>query len=59
MVLDYDNSVIKWGEIEVCMKSDDFYDSKEKLCAAFVDSTEPEEIIEENKRTNKILDSTY
>ena len=59
MVMDYDKSVIKWGEIEIAMKSDDFYDSKEKLYAAFVDSTEPEEVIEENDRTNKILDATY
>ena len=43
----YDKSVIKWGEIEIAMKSDDFYDSKEKLHAAFVDSTEPEEAIED------------
>ena len=57
--MDYDKSVIKWGEIEIAMKSDDFYDSKEKLYAAFVDSTEPEEVIEENDRTNKILDATY
>ena len=59
MVLDYENSVIKWGDIEVAMKSDDYYDSKEKLCAAFVEFTEPEEVIKENKRTNKILDATY
>ena len=50
---------IKWRDIEVCMKSDDYYDSKEKLYAAFVESSEPEEVIQENKRTNKILDATY
>ena len=39
MILDYENSVIKWGDIEVCMKLDDYYDYKEKLYGAFVDST--------------------
>ena len=39
------------------MKLDYFYDSKEKLCKTFVGSTKLEEIIEENERTNKMLDA--
>ena len=31
IVMYYDKSMIKWGEIEIAMESDDFYDSKEKL----------------------------
>ena len=59
MVLDYDNSAIKWGDTEAYVKSDDDYYSQEKLCAAFVDSTDPKEVIKENNRTNKKLDVIY
>ena len=44
IVIDYDKNVIRWGEVEVVMKSDDYYDSKEKLYAAFVESAEPTEV---------------